>query len=135
MPRFFQNRKRNRGFSLVEALISSIVLALAAIIMSGLYTAGLQALDAQKNRMLIDRQLRSRMENILSYRYPYRLGGSAVVDIDSESYVLKWTITSVDLDGDATPEPINEVHQITVTLANRSLTVISTRPGALVGKI
>jgi prepilin-type N-terminal cleavage/methylation domain-containing protein len=126
-------RNRNSGFTLVEALLSVVVLAVMATVVSAMYISGLQALDVQADRAMLDSQLRSRMEFLLSEEFGQLADGSATVTVSGQDYTISWTIANVDLDGDATPEP--SAKQITVTLGGRSLTTLVVDPEGKVGKI
>ena len=121
------------GFTLVEALLSIVILGFMAAVMSGLYISGLQTLDAGNERILLDSQLRSRMEFLISENFDQLAGGSETVTINGTDYTVTWTVTAADLDGDAAPEPTAK--QITVTLEDRTLTAIVADHETRLGKI
>ena len=110
------------GLTLAEALIAIVVLAFTAVVVSGLYTSGLDALEAQNTRALCDSQLRSRMERLIAQKFDQLANGSEAITVGGTNYTVAWTVVTVDLDGDSTPEPTAK--QITVTLDGRSLTTI-----------
>jgi hypothetical protein len=75
--------------------------------------------------MLLDSQLRNRMEVLVSTAFGSLSDGSEVVTVNGQNYTINWGVVPIDLDGDATPEP-NAV-QVTVSiteLPDRSLTTI-----------
>ena len=121
------------GFTLVESLLSIMILSLMAAGMTGLYYSGLQAMEAQSVQALLDSQLRSRMERLISTKFDQLADGSETVTVDGTDYNVSWTVVNVDLDGDATPEP--SAKQIGVTLGDRSLTTIVVDDNGRVGKI
>lgn len=131
-------RGRNRdksGFTLVEALISALVLGLGTSAVAGLYFSGLQAMDQQNDRVLLDSAMRSRMELLISTRFDQRTSGSGTVTVGGTAYPIVWTIGTVDLDGDGTNEPAAVVQQMTVTLDGRTLTSVATNHGGRIEKI
>ena len=124
------------GFTLVEALLSVALLALVASTIAAPYIAGLQSLDGQNDRMLLDNALRSRMEVLVSTDFDSLSNGSEVVIVKGANYTISWTVVNLDLNGDATPEP-NAV-QISVSvsgLPNASLTTIMVNNEGRVGKL
>lgn len=112
----------NAGFTLVEALLAVVVLALMASVLSGLYLAGLQNLDARDDRMALDSALRSQMEELLSGAFTEIASGSDTITVNGASREIVWTVENLDLDGDDSPEA--DVKQITVTLGNTSISTV-----------
>lgn len=110
-----------------------VILALAASVMSGLYFSGLRSLAAQDTRVLLDSALNSRMELLLSMKFDQLAGGAGTVTVNGQDFALTWTVATVDLDGDATPEPAAK--QLTVSLDGRNLTTIVVDHGGAVGKL
>ena len=110
------------GFTLVEALLAVVVLALMASVLSGLYLAGLQNLDARDDRMALDSALRSQMEELLSGAFTEIASGSDTITVNGASREIVWTVENLDLDGDDSPEA--DVKQITVTLGNTSISTV-----------
>ena len=104
-----------------------------ASVMTGVYFSGLQALEVQGERMLLDSALRSRMELLLSEKFDQLASGTDTATVTGQNYTITWTVATVDLNGDATPEPTAK--QVTVTLEGRSLTTIVVDNEDRVGKI
>ncbi len=124
------------GFSLVEVLLSVALLGLMVTGIGALYVSGLQSLNAQNDRMLLDSQLRSRMEVLVSTDFGSLSDDSEVVTVNGQNYTMNWSVVPIDLDGDATPEP-NAV-QVTVSiteLPDRSLTAILVDHEGRLGKV
>lgn len=130
-----RTRKTNRehGFTLVEALISSVVLVLAVTVMAELYYTGMQVMEAQAERALLDGSLRSRMELLISQRFNQVTSGADTVTVNGVDYPITWTVANVDLDGDMAPEA--GAKEIRVTLDGRTLTTIVADHSGRVGKM
>ena len=143
MPKMPKNRfktlnplKSAGGFTLIEAVLSVALLALVAVGISAPYISGFQALDIQADHMLLDSQLRSRMETLVSTEFGSLGNGSEVVTVRGQTYNITWTAANVDLDGDLSPEP--NAWQITTSiteLPDRSLVVILVDHEGRVNKI
>ena len=97
-------RRRENGFTLVEALLSVALLALVAGTIGASYITGFQSLDMQHEDMLLDSMLRSRMEELLSRDFSALSAGEETVTVKGDTYTIEWNIFPYDLDGDATPE-------------------------------
>ena len=96
---------RQKGFTLIEAMLSVALLALVASAIMGPYIVGLQSLDGQHEDMLLNSMLRSRMEELLSRDFSSLSSGEETVTVKGENYTIEWNISPVDLDGDTIPEP------------------------------
>jgi type II secretory pathway pseudopilin PulG len=110
------------GFTLVEALISIVLLAGGVAVVSGLYTTGMKALDIQHDEALYNSALRSRMEFLLSIEVDQLADGSETVSIRGTDYTLDWTISDVDIDGDTFVD--TGVKEIAVALEGETLTAL-----------
>ena len=113
---------RQHAFSLAEALLSLLLLQLVAVVAVGLFCSGLQSAEQNADWILLDSHARSRMEWLIAEDFDTLAGGSDVVDVNGQNYSVTWTVATVDLDGDATPELTAK--QINVSVGGRSLTTI-----------
>ena len=125
------------GFTLVEALLSVVILGLIATGISAPYISGLQSLEIQANRMLLDSHLRGRMEALIGLPFDHEdldLGTKSVpVTVKGKNYTITCTVSSIDMNGDSNPEA--NAKQITVSVLDRSLTTIVVDHEGKVGKI
>lgn len=128
-------RKKNRGFSLIEALLSIVILGGMAAAVSALYITGLQTVDAQGDAMLLDSHMRSRMEQLLATPFASLANGNEVVAVGDDSYTLAWTVALTDLDGDTIAEPDAMSVVLTVTETGDTLRAIVVDSQDRVGKI
>lgn len=127
---------KKNGFTLVEVLLATVLLALMAGGFAMLYSSGFNSLSSQKDRVLLNSRLSSRMEELQSRTFSNLNNGSEAITIGGESYTINWTVSPVDLDGDATTEA--GAVQVTVSIAGSSdlsLTSIIVNTSGQVGKI
>jgi prepilin-type N-terminal cleavage/methylation domain-containing protein len=125
--------RADAGFTLLEALLSIVLLSLMAAAVGGMYWSGLHAQDAATARALVDQEMRSRMEELLSERFFVTISGSDTVTVDGRDIPISWTVVNVDLDGNGDPEPAAK--QITVSIDERSLSTIVVDHQGKVGKL
>ena len=125
--------KSRGGFTLVEALLSVVILGLIAAGISAPYISGLQSLEVQADRMLLDSHLRGRMEALIGLPFDQIIPGTESVTVRGNNYTIEWTETPVDWDGDLN----RDAKKITVTVSvfGRSLTTIVVDHEGKVGKI
>jgi type II secretory pathway pseudopilin PulG len=143
MPKMPKNRfkalnplKSAAGFTLVEAMLSIVLLAIFALGISTPYISGFQSLDVQAEQMLLDSQLRSRMEVLVATDFDALASSSEMVTVNGQNFTINWTVAPIDLDGDSIPE--STAKQVTVSITerpNRSLTTILVDHEGMVGKI
>lgn len=124
---------KEAGFTLLEALISIVVVAYAAVVLSGLFMVGLQMLGAQDERVALDAQLRSRMEILASTHFDQLVSGTDTVTLRGLDHTLTWTVANVDLDGDTNVELAAKT--VILTMDGRSLSTIMVDHWGRVGKL
>lgn len=117
----------------MEALLSVVIVGYAAVVLSGLYMAGLQASNALQYRVLMDAGLRSQMEELIATHFDQLASGSQNINIEGTNHVLVWTVANIDLDGDGAPE--NAAKLITLTLDARTFTTIVADHQGRLGKV
>ena len=120
-------------FTLLEALVSIVILALTATVVSSLFVAGLQTSEALRDRAVLDSYMKSRMEKLISTNFDQLASGTEIVSAGGQNYTINWTVTDADLDGDAIPE--FGAKAIAVTLDDLSLSTIIVNTSGQLGKI
>lgn len=132
-------RKRlasQQGFSLMEAVVAAAFLGLIAAAVTAAHVSGLDSIDEQADRVLLDSRLRSRMEVLVGTAFGSLSGGSEDVTVNGKSYTIAWTVTLADLNGDAIPEATAKQVVVSVSgLPGRSLTTLVVDHQGSVGKI
>ena len=128
--------KRSDGFTLVEAMLSVVILGLLAAVMGTVYSSANQSLAVQTEHMLLDSALRSRMEYLMGTPFNALGPGSDMVPIKETSYQIVWAVDPIDLDGDGPTELNAKLVTVSVTgMTGNSLTTIRVDHGGDVGKI
>jgi prepilin-type N-terminal cleavage/methylation domain-containing protein len=128
--------KCHDGFTLIEILFAVVLLGLIAYGVSGVFFTGMQSLDEQADRMILDSRLRGRMEVLVGNLFDQVVNGSEVVSVNGRDYTVTWSVALADIDGDSTPDA--DAKQVTVAVAglpDRSLTVILVDHQGKLGKI
>lgn len=133
MMRRTRAKGAKQGFTLVEALVSAVLLATAVAVMAELYYTGMQVMEFQADRALLDGSLRSQMELLLSQRFNQITSGADTVTVNGVDHAISWTVNLVDLDGDAVPEA--GAKEVSVTLEGKTLTTLVADHSGRVGKM
>jgi len=122
--------------TLAEAMLCILILGLTATGISALFVSGIQSLEGSGDQAIADSQLRSQLEQLIATPFADVLStgaGTQNVTVGSQTYVLSWTATLHDLDGDSVPEP--NALLVTASLHNRSLSVVLVDHEDRIGKI
>jgi type II secretory pathway pseudopilin PulG len=128
--------KRSDGFTLVEAMLSVVLLGLVAATMGTVYSSANQSLAVQTDHMLLDSALRSRMEFLMGTPFGALEGGFDDVPINGNNYHIVWEVDPIDLNGDDIDEETARLVTVSVTgMSSNSLTTIRVDNEGLVGKI
>ena len=126
-----------QGFSLLEVLLAVSFLALLATGVAAVFSAGFhQSLDVQADQMLLDSQLRSRMEVLIGTDFDSLANGSEIVTVRGKNYTITWSVVLADINGDSIPD--SDAKQVTVSvsgLTGRSLTSILVDNQGKLGRI
>ena len=118
-------RPGRAGVTLVEAMLSIVILGICVGGVSSLFSSGLQALEQGEQVMLLESALRSQVETLISHPFGEVLSegsGSADVSVAGKTYTAIWSAAQHDLDGDGVPEP--DAMLMVVALEGLSLSVI-----------
>jgi hypothetical protein len=110
-----------------------VILGFSVVAISEAYYTGLRALDAHATEAQVDGHLRSFLELLLAERFSAVASGQANVNVGGTAYQVVWTVTPLDLDGDALPEVAAK--HVVITLRDRSLETVVVDHGGWVGKL
>ena len=93
------------GFTLVEVLLSVVLLGLLASATMYMYSSAYTVIDKDSISMPLDGYLRSRMELLVGKAFAELSDGSENVTVKGQNYTINWSVVPIDLDGDTIPEP------------------------------
>ena len=129
--------KRSDGFTLVEAMLSVVILGLVAATMGTVYSSANQSLAVQTDHMLLDSALRSRMEYLMGTPFgDLDARNNSSYNVPGTSYWIVTTVAPIDLDGEAPNEETARQVTVSVTgMSGNSLTTIRVDHEGFVGKI
>ena len=91
--------KMDTGFSLVEVLLSVVLLGLLASVIMYLYSSSYAVIDEEAIRMPLDGHLRSRMELLVGKAFAELSDGSEIVTVKGQNYTINWSVVPIDMDG------------------------------------
>jgi len=106
-------------------MLSIAILGMTVGAVSSLFSSGLQALEQGEKVALLDSELRSQMETLISRPFGevlYEASGSQPVTVGGDVYTATWSATRQDLDGDGALE--SDAMVVEVSLAGRLLSVL-----------
>lgn len=90
--------RRRRGYTLIEAIMSLVLLSITALSVSAVFTMGLEVQQAQSDSIEASSLLRSQMEFLLSVPFANIASGTAAKTVGGISKTITWTVTDTDLD-------------------------------------
>lgn len=122
-------------FTLIEALLSCLMLVTIATIVASVFFTGLQVTDDAENRMVVDSALRSQMDFLLGNNLADLTDGATTVAMGDAAIPLTWSVLPIDMDSDGTAE--TDAWRVTVftTVGNRSLSMLVVGTQGRVGKL
>ena len=129
--------QRSDGFTLVEAMLSVVILGLLAAVMGTVYSSANLSLAVQTDHMLLDSELRSRMEYLMGTPFgDLDALNNSSYNVDGTSYWIVTTVALIDLVGDSITETTARKVTVSVTgMSGNSLTTIRVDNEGYVGKI
>lgn len=109
------------GFTLIESLIALMVLGLMAVFIVGLYSASLQNIQSQRERMETDALLRGKVEELLATSFNELPENEVSKDytVRGTIYTLSWKAPILNISGDSNPQ--KDIKEITVKIGTPAL--------------
>jgi prepilin-type N-terminal cleavage/methylation domain-containing protein len=99
-----KNRRQRNGFTLVEALLSSVIIAVCVLAVSGAFYGGLQNLRGEGRILETMNHAEGKMDQLIAADFATIVSGSDNVTVQGQPVLRQWTATPYDVDGDAVPE-------------------------------
>jgi prepilin-type N-terminal cleavage/methylation domain-containing protein len=113
---------QNSGFTLIEALLSSVVIAVCVMAVSAAFYGGTQNLRDEARILEIVSHAEGKMDELISTEFAGVVSGSDTVAVQKDTVTIEWSATSYDVDGDAVPE--SDVKLIVVTIEDVELSTL-----------
>ncbi len=133
-----KSARNARGLTLVEVLFASAVMGMVAVTFATVYSSANGLLGDTAERILLDSELRGRMEWLISKEFsdPDLDSGSDGVTVNGEDFTISWVVNLKDMDGDSVAD--TDAKEITVSIDERpeySLTTIVVDSSGTLGKV
>jgi len=109
----------DRGFTLLEALLSITILAISATALSYAFTVGFRANEDKVKNLEKSSYARGMMEIINAVDFSMATSGSDTVTVQGQSVTRTWSVTPIDMNGDSVNEP--DAMKVTVTVDDVTL--------------
>jgi prepilin-type N-terminal cleavage/methylation domain-containing protein len=116
------DRLSDAGFTLIEAMLSSVILAVCVMAVSTAFYGGLQNLRDEGRMLEIMNYAEGKMDELIATDFAGVVSGSDNVTVQAISVPRQWSVTSYDVDGDAVPE--SDAKLIVVTIEDVELATL-----------
>lgn len=114
---------RDRGYTLLEAVMSVVIIAMMALSVTAVFTTGLRLQREQSDSILAASALRSKMEFLESVPFGQLASGTETVTINAAAKTITWTVSTTDLDANGLPD--EDIKRILLELDGITLTTFS----------
>lgn len=108
-----------KGFTLLEALLSITILAIAATTISYAFTVGFKANEDKVKNLEKSSYARGMMELNNAVDFSMATSGSDTVTVQGQPVTRTWTVTPIDMNGDSVNE--TDAMKVTVTVGEVTL--------------
>jgi len=113
---------QDRGFTLIEALLSSVIIAVCVMAVSTAFYGGLQNLRDEGRILEIVNYAEGQMDELIATDFAGVVSGSDTVTVQGKTLNKQWVVAPYDVDGDAVPE--SDAKLIVVTIDNVELSTL-----------
>jgi prepilin-type N-terminal cleavage/methylation domain-containing protein len=117
-----KNRLPDSGFTLIEALLSSVVIAVCVMAVSAAFYGGMQNLRDEGRILEIVNYAEGKMDELIATDFDDINGGADQVTVQGETVQRLWQATPYDVDGDTAPE--SDAKLIVVTIEDVELSTL-----------
>jgi len=93
------NTRQQSGFTLIEALISSVIIAIAVMAVSAVFYGGLQNLHDEGATLEKVNHASGKMDELIATDFDDITGGSDQVTVRGEQMTRQWQATPYNVDG------------------------------------
>jgi prepilin-type N-terminal cleavage/methylation domain-containing protein len=89
------------GFTLIEALLSSVIIAVCVMAVSGAFYGGLQNVREEARTLELVNHAAGKMDELIATSFAHLQSGSDSVIVQGEAVPREWSVSLYDVDGDA----------------------------------
>jgi prepilin-type N-terminal cleavage/methylation domain-containing protein len=107
-------RRQHGGFTLIEALLSSVVIAVCVMAVSAAFYGGLQNLRDEGRLFEVVNYAEGKMDGLIATDFDNVADGSDQVTVQGETVDRQWQVTPYDVDGDSAPDADAKLIVVTV---------------------
>jgi prepilin-type N-terminal cleavage/methylation domain-containing protein len=108
------NSGRQSGFTLIEALISSVIVAVCVMAVSAAFYGGFQNLEDEGAMIEKVNYAAGKMDELIATDFARLSGGNDNVTVSGEQVYRSWQVSSYDVDGSPGAEPDAKLIVVTV---------------------
>ena len=108
------NRGQRAGFTLVEALLSSVIIAVCVMAVSAAFYGGFQNLRDEGRTLEMVNYVAGKTDELIATDFAAVASGSDTVTVRGESMPRNWTVELHDVDNDGLPDPDAKLVAVTV---------------------
>ena len=116
------DRLSDAGFTLIEAMLSSVILAVCVMAVSGAFYGGLQNLRDEGRMLEIMNYAEGKMDELIATDFVFVTSGTDWVTVQGETVQRQWQATPYDVDG--IPGAETDAKLIVVTVDNIELATL-----------
>ena len=102
------------GFTLIEALLSSVIIAVCVMAVSAVFYGGLQNLHDEGATLEKVNYAAGKMDELISTDFARLSGGNDNVTVQGENVQRRWQVTPYDVDGNPGVEPDTKLIVVSV---------------------
>jgi|GEM_PF-3606924 len=92
------------GFTLIEALLSSVIMAVCVMAVSAAFSGGLQNLRDEGRTLELVNHAAGKMDELIGTSFADLQSGSDSVAVQGETVSRQWSVSLYDVDGDSAPD-------------------------------
>jgi len=111
--------REQSGFTLVEALLSSVIIAVCVMAVSTAFYGGLQNVRDEGRTLELVNHAAGKMDELIAADFEDLESGSDTVTVQGEPVSRQWSVSLYDVDGDAAPDA--DAKRIVVTVGKIEL--------------
>ena len=116
------NRKRQRGFTLIEALLSTMIISVTVMAVSAAFYGGFENLQDEGRLLEKVNHAAGKMDELIATDFTSITGGAEWVTVGGEQIQRRWQVSPVDVDGN--PDVELDAKLVVVTVGDVEFTTV-----------